>query len=177
VSFLNECFRVVVIKVGLVLNTNIVCYFVEIMLTKIHHQSISVPGIIAEIVQFGLQQNQLGRTSVFEFFGHVNFGIRLRVEYQCWSSLNFVLADQKWHFMLLRAESYEFSRNSVVLSGFHQIDAMSFRFAYSSCGCCKQACEYVANENLMDFRWWDKLVLLPMALVQVGVTLRLLLPT
>jgi hypothetical protein len=29
----------------------------------------------------------------------------------------------------------------------------------------------------MDFRSWDKLVLLPMVLVQVGVTLRLLLPT
>jgi hypothetical protein len=70
-----------------------------------------------------------------------------------------------------------FLSNSAVLSGFHQIDAMSFRFAYSSCGCSKQACEYVTNDNLMDIRWWDKLVLLPMALVQVGVTLRLLLPT
>jgi hypothetical protein len=78
---------------------------------------------------------------------------------------------------LVRAESYEISSNSVVLSSFHQVDAMSFRFAYSSCGYCEQACEYVANENLMDFRWWDKLVLLPMVLVQVGVTLRLLLPT
>jgi hypothetical protein len=114
---------------------------------------------------------------VLEFFGHANVGIGPRVEYQCWSSLNFALADKKWEFLLLRAESYEFSSNSAVLSGFHQIDAMSFRFAYSSCGCCKQACEYVANENLMDLRWWDKLVLLPMVLVQVGVTLRLLLPT
>jgi hypothetical protein len=35
---------------------------VEIMLTKIHYQSISVPRIIAEVVQFGLQQKQLGRT-------------------------------------------------------------------------------------------------------------------
>jgi hypothetical protein len=70
-----------------------------------------------------------------------------------------------------------FSSNSAVLFGFHRIDAMSFCFAYSSCGCCKQACGYVTNENLMDFRWWDKLVLLPMALVQVGVTLRPLLPT
>jgi hypothetical protein len=70
-----------------------------------------------------------------------------------------------------------FSSNSAVLSGFHRIDVMSFRFAYSSCGCCYQACEYVTNENLMDFRWWDKPVLLPMVLVQVGVTLRLLLPT
>jgi hypothetical protein len=33
------------------------------------------------------------------------------------------------------------------------------------------------NENLMDFRWWDKLVLLPMALVRAEATLRLLLPT
>jgi hypothetical protein len=32
-------------------------------------------------------------------------------------------------------------------------------------------------KNLMDFRWCDKLVLLLMALVQAGVTLRLLLPT
>jgi hypothetical protein len=130
-----------------------------------------------EIVQFGLQQNQLRSYSVLEFFRHVNVGIGPRVEYQCWSSLNLALADQKWEFLLLRAESCEFFSNSAVLSGFHQIDAMSFRFAYSSCGCCKQACEYVANENLMDFKWWDKLVLLPMALVQVGVTLRLLLPT
>jgi hypothetical protein len=114
---------------------------------------------------------------VLEFFRHVNVGIGPRVDYQCWSSLNFALADQKCEFLLLRAESYEFSSNSAVLSGFHQIDAMSFRFAYSSCGCCKQACEYVANENLMDFKWSDKLVLLPMVLVQVGVTLRLLLPT
>jgi hypothetical protein len=36
---------------------------------------------------------------------------------------------------------------------------MSFRFAYSSCGWCKQAYEYVSNENLMNFRWWDKPVL------------------
>jgi hypothetical protein len=57
------------------------------------------------------------------------------------------------------------------------MNAMSFRFAYSSCGCYKQACEYVANENLMNFRGWDKPVLLPMVLEQVGVTLRLLLPT
>jgi hypothetical protein len=147
------------------------------MFTKIHHQCISVPRIIEEIVQFGLQQKQLGRTTVLEFFGHVNVGIGHRVEYQYWSSLNFALADQKRELFLLRAESYEFSSNSAVLSGFDRIDAMSFRFAYSSCGCCKQACEYVTNENLMDFRWWDKPVLLPMALVQVGVTLRLLVPT
>jgi hypothetical protein len=78
------------------------------------------------MVQFGLQQKQLGRTSVLEFFRHVNVGIRPRVEYQCWSSGNFALADQKWELLLLRAESYEFSSNSTVLSGFHQIDAMSF---------------------------------------------------
>jgi hypothetical protein len=104
------------------------------MLTKIHHHCISVPKIIAKFVQFGLQQKQLGRTLVLEFFGHVNIGIGPRVEYQCWSSLKFALADQKWEFLLLRAESYEFSSNSVVLPGSHQIDAMSFRFAYSSCG-------------------------------------------
>jgi hypothetical protein len=79
-------------------------------------------------------KTQLGRTSVLEFFGHVNVGIRPRVEYQCCSSLNFALADQKWEFLPLRAESYGVSSNSAVLSGFHQIDAMSFRFAYSSCG-------------------------------------------
>jgi hypothetical protein len=123
------------------------------MLTKIHHQRIHVPRIIAEIVQFGLLRKQLGRTSVLEFFGHVNIGIGPRVEYQCWSSSNFSLADQKREFLLLRAESYEFSSNSAVLSGFHRIDAMSFRFAYSSCGCCKQACEYVTNENIMHFKW------------------------
>jgi hypothetical protein len=92
-----------------------------------------MPRIIAKIVQFGLQQKQLGRTSVLEFFGLVNVGIGPRVEYQCWRSLNFALADQKWEFFLLRAESYGFSSNSAVMSGFHQIDAMSFRFAYSSC--------------------------------------------
>jgi hypothetical protein len=114
---------------------------------------------------------------VLEFFRHDNIGIGPWVEYQCWSLLNFAFGDQKWEFSLLGAESYEFSNNSALLSGFHQIDAMSFRFAYSSCGCCKQACEYVINENLMDFRWWDEPVLLPMALAQVGMTLRLLLPT
>jgi hypothetical protein len=132
---------------------------------------------MAKLVQFGLQQKQLGRTLVFEFFGHDNVRIGPRVEYQCWSLLNFALADQKWEFFLLGEESYEFSNNSAPLSGFHQIDALSFRFAYSSCGCYKQACEYVANENIMNFGWWDKLGLLPMVLVQVGVTLRLLLPT
>jgi hypothetical protein len=69
-----------------VLNTNLVCYVVEIMLTKIHHHCIRVPRIIAGIVQFGLQQKQLGRTSVLEFFGHANIGIGPQVEYQCWSS-------------------------------------------------------------------------------------------
>jgi hypothetical protein len=64
---------------------------------------------------------------VLEFFGHVNVGIRPRVEYQCWSSLNFALADQKWEFLLIRAESYEISSNSTVLSRVHQIDAMSVR--------------------------------------------------
>jgi hypothetical protein len=73
---------------------------------------------MAKIVQFGLRQKQLGRTPVLEFFGHVNVGFRPRVEYQCWSSGNFALDDQKWGFLLLRAESYEFSSNSVVLSGF-----------------------------------------------------------
>jgi hypothetical protein len=76
-----------------------------------------------------------------------------------------------------RAESYEFSMNSATLLGVHRIDAMSFRFAYSSCGYCKQACEYVADENLMNFRWWDKPMHPPMVLVQVGVTLRHPLPT
>jgi hypothetical protein len=97
------------------------------MLTKIHHHCISVSKIIAKIVQIGLQQKQLGRNSVLEFFGHVNVGIGPRAEYKCWSSLNFALADQKWEFLLVRAESYQFSSNSAVLSGFHQIDAMSFR--------------------------------------------------
>jgi hypothetical protein len=97
------------------------------MLTKIHHHCISIPRIIAEIVQFGLQQKQLGRTLVLEFFEHVNVGIGPRVEYQCWSLLNFALVDQKWEFLLLQAKSYEFSSNSAVLSGFHQIGAMSFR--------------------------------------------------
>jgi hypothetical protein len=78
------------------------------------------------MVQFGLQQKQLGRTPVLEFFGHVYVGIRPRVEYQCWSSGNFALANQKWEFLLLQIGSYEFSSNSSVLSGFHQIDAMSF---------------------------------------------------
>jgi hypothetical protein len=87
------------------------------MLIKIHHHCISVPRIIAEIVQFGLQQKQLGRTSVLGFFGHVNVGNGPRVEYQCWSSLNFALADQKRELFLLRAEIYEFSNNSSPLSG------------------------------------------------------------
>jgi hypothetical protein len=78
------------------------------------------------MVQFGLQRKQLGRIPVLKFFGHVNVGFRPRVEYQCWSSGNFTLADKKWDFLLLRAESYEFSSNSAVLFGFHQIDAMSF---------------------------------------------------
>jgi hypothetical protein len=80
----------------------------------------------SKIFQFVLQQKQLCRTPVLEFFRHVNVGFRPRVEYQCWSLGNFTLADQKWEFLLLRAESYKFSSNSAVLSGFHQIDAMSF---------------------------------------------------
>jgi hypothetical protein len=136
-----------------VLNAKVVRYDVKIMLTKIHHHCISVSRTTAEIVQFDLQQKQLGRTSVLEFFGHDNVGIGPRVEYQYWSLLNFAFAHQKREFSLLRAESYEFSNNPAPLSGFHQSDAMSFHFAYSSCGCCKQACEYVANENLMNFRW------------------------
>jgi hypothetical protein len=47
-----------------VLNTNLVCYIVEIMLTKIHHHCISIPRVIAKMLQFGLQQKQLGRTPV-----------------------------------------------------------------------------------------------------------------
>jgi hypothetical protein len=69
-----------------VLNTNLVCYVVGIMLTKIHHHCISILRIIAKILQFGLQQKQLGRTLVLEFFGHVNVGLGPRVEYQCWRS-------------------------------------------------------------------------------------------
>jgi hypothetical protein len=92
-------------KFHLVLNTKVVRCVVEIMLTKIHHHCISVPRIMAEFMQFGLQQKQLGRTSISELFGHDNFGIGPRVEYQCWSLQNFALADQKWQFFLLRAES------------------------------------------------------------------------
>jgi hypothetical protein len=64
-----------------VLNTKVVWYVVEIMLTKIHHVCISVTRIMAKFVQFGLQQKQLGRTSVTEFFGHDNVGVGPRVEY------------------------------------------------------------------------------------------------
>jgi hypothetical protein len=110
-----------------VMNTNLMCHVVEHVLTKIHHQCISISRIVAKVVQFGLQQKQLGRTSVLEFFGHVNVGIRPRVEYQRRRSWNFALADQKWEFLLIRAESYEFSSNSAVLSRFHQIDATSVR--------------------------------------------------
>jgi hypothetical protein len=74
---------------------------------------------MVEVVQFGLQQKQLGRTSMLEFFGHVKVGIEPLIEYQCWRLLNFALADQKWEFFLLGAESYEFSNNSATLSGFH----------------------------------------------------------
>jgi hypothetical protein len=81
---------------------------------------------MAEFVQFGLQQKQLARTSVTEFFRHDNVGIGPRVEYQCWSLLNFALADQKWEFFIIGAESYEFSNNSATLSGVHRIDVMSF---------------------------------------------------
>jgi hypothetical protein len=96
------------------------------MLTEIHHHCISVQRIIAKNFQFGLQQKQLGRTLVLEFFGHVNAGFRPRVEYQCWSPGNFALADQKWEFLLLQAESYEFPSNSAVLPSFPPIGAMSF---------------------------------------------------
>jgi hypothetical protein len=48
---------------------------VEIVLTKIYPNCISIPRTVAEIVQFGRQQKQLGRTSVLEFFGHDNVGI------------------------------------------------------------------------------------------------------
>jgi hypothetical protein len=36
------------------------------------------------------------------------------------------LLTKKWEFLLLRAECYEFSNNSVVLSSFPPISAMSF---------------------------------------------------
>jgi hypothetical protein len=72
-------------------------------------------------MQFGLQQKQLGRTSVLEFFRHDNVGIGPWVKYECWNILNFALADQKDEFFLLRAESCEFSSNSAPLSGFHQM--------------------------------------------------------
>jgi hypothetical protein len=121
-------------KSRLVLNTNLVCYVVEIMLTEIHHHCISVPRVMAKNFQFGLQQKQLGRTPVLEFFGHANIGFRPWVEYQCWSSGNFTLADQKWEFLLLRAESYEFSSNSAVLSSFPPNWCYEFHSAYSSCG-------------------------------------------
>jgi hypothetical protein len=88
-------------KFHLILTTKVVWDVVEITLTKIHPNCISVPRTTAESVQFGLQQKQLGRTSVLEFFGHVNVGIGPRVEYQCWSSLNFALADQKRELFLL----------------------------------------------------------------------------
>jgi hypothetical protein len=91
------------------------------MLTKFTPNCISISQTTEEIVQFGLQQKQLGRTSVLEFFGHDNVGIGPQVEYQCWSLLNFALADQKREFFLLRAESCEFSNNSAPLSGFHQM--------------------------------------------------------
>jgi hypothetical protein len=73
---------------------------------------------MAEIVQFGLQRKQLGRTSVLDFFGHVNVGFGPRIEYQHWRLLNFALADQKREFFLLGAESYEISNYSATLSGF-----------------------------------------------------------
>jgi hypothetical protein len=133
---------------------------------------------MAKVVQFGLRQKQLARTPVLEFFGHVNVVFRPRAEYQCWSSENFALADQKWGFLLLLAESYEFSSNSVVLFGFfRQIDAMSFILHILLVDNVNKLVNMGLMENLMDFRWWDKPVLLLMALVPAGVTLRLLLPT
>jgi hypothetical protein len=76
---------------------------------------------MAESIQFGLQQKQLGRTSISEFFGHVNVGIGPRVEYQCWSLLNFTPGDQKREIFLLGAESYEFFSNSATLFGFTKL--------------------------------------------------------
>jgi hypothetical protein len=70
-------------KFHLVLNTKDGWYVVAIVLTKIRHICISVPRVMAKFVQFGLQQKQLGRTSVTEFFGHDNVGIGPQVEYQC----------------------------------------------------------------------------------------------
>jgi hypothetical protein len=58
---------------------------------------------------------------VLEFFGHDNVGIGPRVEYQCWSSPNFALANEKREFFLLREEGYEFSNNSATLSGFTKL--------------------------------------------------------
>jgi hypothetical protein len=40
---------------------------------------------------------------VLEFFGHVNVGIGPQVEYECWRSQNFALAEQKREFLLLKA--------------------------------------------------------------------------
>jgi hypothetical protein len=51
-------------KFHLVLTTKVVWDVVEITLTKIHLNYISVPRTTAEIVRFGLQQKQLGRTPV-----------------------------------------------------------------------------------------------------------------
>jgi hypothetical protein len=62
------------------MNTNLMCHVVEHVLTKIHHQCISISRIVAKVVQFGLQQKQLGRTSVLEFFGlKLDFGLNTNV--------------------------------------------------------------------------------------------------
>jgi hypothetical protein len=69
-------------------------------------------------MQFGLQQKQLGRTSISKISGHDNVGIGPRVEYQCWTLLNFALADKKREFFLLWEESSEIPNNLATLSGF-----------------------------------------------------------
>jgi hypothetical protein len=76
---------------------------------------------MAKSMQFGLQPKTARQNLDFGIFGHDNVGIEPRVEYQCWSLLHFTLADQKWEFFLIGAESYEFSNHSATLSVFTKV--------------------------------------------------------
>jgi hypothetical protein len=77
VSLLNECFKFVVIKVSPCVEYQPCVLCCGGYAHQFHHHCISVPRIIAEIVQLGLQQKQLGRTSVLEFSGMLTLELDL----------------------------------------------------------------------------------------------------
>jgi hypothetical protein len=119
------------------------------------------PRVIKKSVSLSLLSRKLGTASPIWFFGHVNFGFWLGVEYQPWSLWNFTPTDQKWKKIQWMSRGIWILCLWLCFCQFEKLGLNEF----SSCICytCYSFLSKAMNMCLIRahiFRWWDQHVAL-----------------